>query len=152
MNKFKFKTNEYGYYVGYGTDGAIDMNDEYNLSNLPTEYHIYNSEDNTWNLDLEKAKEDKTKEIRQCRSDCWQKFDGLMLSYERDLKLDQTNQDLINKVNACNDLRQSLKDVPDTALADLASATTLEEVEAVCFKNCLNIPPLLADEVAVYFA
>jgi len=144
----KFSVNKDGYFSHYGSDGTIPMNEEFNLSNLPTKHQYVNG---FWILDLNKLKEDKIEEVRQCRSDCWQKFDGLWNSIERDLQEDVTNVELIAKFQACKQLRQSLKDVPATALSHLENATTLEDVQVVCFENCIVIPDELVNEVSEYF-
>jgi|GEM_PF-5635576 len=107
--------------------------------------------DSKWVLDLNKAKLAQLQEIRDCRSDCWQKFDGLYNACERDLKQDETNQVLIDRLNACESLRACLKDIPVTAQTALDNATTIEEIEAICFKECLTIPDVIADDVAEYF-
>lgn len=59
--KYKFKVKENGYYGGYGTDGTIAMNEEYNLNNLPTEYHYYDlsSSEPKWVLDENKKRLDE---------------------------------------------------------------------------------------------
>lgn len=142
------KVNEDGFYCGYSENGTIPINEEFNLDNLPTECHKWNGTE--WVLDLDKAKTEKLEEMRACRSACWQKFDGLYLSCERDLKQDPTNVDLIAKLTACESLRQCLKDLPETVQTALDNATTLEDVQAINFACCLTIPTEIADEVNSY--
>lgn len=136
--------------------------DKYTLIPIPQEFEevynkyryalSYDGVNKVFSVDLGKIKEGKLEEMKACRSACWQNFDGLYLSYERDLKLDPTNQVLIDKLQACENLRQCLKDIPETTQKALDSATTLEEVESVCFKGCLTVSTEIADDVAPYFA
>lgn len=46
---YKFEVNENGYYSGYSKNGTIHMNDEFNLTNKPTECHRHDG--TTWVLD-----------------------------------------------------------------------------------------------------
>lgn len=94
-------------------------------------------------LDIEKAKQDKIDEIRRCRSECWQKFDGLYLGYERDGNA--------SMVLDCENLRQSLKNAPTNALSAMSDMTTLEQVESVNLCSLLTIPDSLKDYVDNYF-
>lgn len=94
-------------------------------------------------LNIDKAKQDKIDEIRQCRSECWQKFDGLYLGYERD-----GNSSMILD---CENLRQSLKNAPTNALSAMSDMTTLEQVESVNLCGLLTIPDSLKDYVDSYF-
>lgn len=140
---FEYIINQDGYISNVGTE--LKTNIECPNNN----YYRWNG--SSWVLDLEKAKDDKLQEIRDCRSACWQKFDGLYLACERDLRQDDTNQVLIDKLQACEDLRQSLKDITITVQEQLENAITLEDINNICFKECVVIPAILEEDVAEYF-
>lgn len=136
------KKYKYSYIInndGFISNNGIEIKTDYECPNKI----FYKYESNSWVLDIEKAKQYKIDEIRQCRSECWQKFDGLYLGYERD-----GNTSMILD---CENLRQSLKNAPTNALSAMSDMTTLEQVESVNLCGLLAIPDSLKDYVDSYF-
>lgn len=61
MNNYKFRVNKDWLYIGYGTDGTIDMSDDFNINNLPTYIHKWNG--TGWVIDEIKLADFKKQEI-----------------------------------------------------------------------------------------
>ena len=62
----KFIVTEQGYYSGYSKNGTIPMNEEFNLSNLPTKEHSY--VDGNWVLDKDLHIAKLEEEVRATRA------------------------------------------------------------------------------------
>lgn len=101
---YKFNINNEGYCSGYSKNGDIPMDDEFNLTNLPTPYHRHDG--TVWVLDKDLQIESLTREVLETRAALYNIGDevGAMIkqfkymNMQNDLNLIQELDDVIAEV------------------------------------------------------